>query len=95
MWSPGQLQDELDKGFWFLASCPLGVLFPKKTPTSPSSSDPANSSQEKTEGLQLDLSNATSEDLWSKILQLMGGEYSHFSHFANATQKKTTSLEMN
>jgi len=29
-WYPGQLQSEIDKGWWFLARCPLSVLFPKK-----------------------------------------------------------------
>jgi putative transcriptional regulator len=90
-WQPGQLQSELEAGSWFLVKCPLSILFPRKSRmesltkyTPPSPPTPPNSTTKEKKRIgrvskrsHLDLTS--SEEMWSKVLRLMGGEYYHFS----------------
>jgi putative AlgH/UPF0301 family transcriptional regulator len=90
-WFPGQLNSEIEKSWWFPVRCPYSVLFPKKSntraiiypdPDLVSSGRRKKEIREK-EGevsiTELDLTTH-SDELWSKVLRLMGGEYYHFSH---------------
>jgi len=110
-WFPGQLQGELDQGLWFLAKCPLSILFPPSLPTPPltqalieepstpsysplkeeeSASAAGNTPVPAGEGQEnFSLYSAyNEEELWIRVLQLMGGEYYHFAfaRFQRASQ---------
>jgi len=93
-WVPGQLNAEIEKSWWFPVRCPYSVLFPTKSNTTRAILDPISSSSSSPRGqkketirekrgevsiTELDLTTH-SDELWSKVLRLMGGEYYHFSH---------------
>lgn len=63
-WEPGQLESEIEQGFWWIARCPTSYLF------SPQGKE--------VDGNELDMSVPV--DMWAKILRELGGEYYHFSH---------------
>jgi len=77
-WHPSQLTSELENGWWFLARCPPSLLFSKKSIIK-THSTPKKAITEK-----LDLTS--NQEMWSKVLRLMGGEFYHFSH-ASSTEK--------
>jgi putative AlgH/UPF0301 family transcriptional regulator len=78
-WAPGQLMTEIEKGWWFPAKCPLSILFPRKLKNRPDDTIySARGTKKEKDASELDLT--TSDEMWSKVLRLMGGEYYHFSH---------------
>jgi len=72
-WCEGELEQEIEQRWWFVARCPLHSIFKDNLDhTLPQSLKGHN---------QIDFSDhGTSGQLWSNILQLMGGEFYHFAH---------------
>jgi len=79
-WNFSNLSDEIDSGFWFLAECPVNVLFKEKKPEFwETSVEPLFSDVSLTKNfdppIEYDFSIDKSDDLWKRLLCLMGGEY--------------------
>jgi len=82
-WLPGQLVDELDRGYWFLAQSPLNVLFQVDKYNSIDFNDTSDVSKiiEQAEpGRQHLLQAAFTYKMWTRILRNMNGEFYHFAH---------------
>jgi hypothetical protein len=68
VWSLADLSENIERGCFFLATCPLDLLFTKKTSKEGSDDDLEESHS------NYDLSLNKNDDLWKKLLQAMGGE---------------------
>jgi len=80
-WSTAQLASDIESGNWFLAQCPMELLFPMKSITVPNE----NYSELEDHNLissVIDLSedSPTPSEIWKKLMRSMGGEYYIFSY---------------
>jgi putative AlgH/UPF0301 family transcriptional regulator len=73
-WSTAQLTAEIEAGHWFLAQCPIELLFPMKA-------IPAEYNPQGSDISIIDLTDdgTTNSDIWKKLMRSMGGEYYIFS----------------
>jgi len=68
VWNLSDLSEHIERGYYFLATCPISFLFPEQA-SNPE--DPELSSGSRP---TYDLSVHLNDDLWKKLLQSMGGE---------------------
>eukprot|EP01125_Pyxidicula_operculata_P018700 TRINITY_DN6669_c0_g1_i1.p1 TRINITY_DN6669_c0_g1~~TRINITY_DN6669_c0_g1_i1.p1 ORF type:complete len:202 (+),score=52.88 TRINITY_DN6669_c0_g1_i1:558-1163(+) len=71
VWYPGQLENELNSGMWFLARCHLSQLFTTDS-KDPKSIDFGDDVEEESAVTKY-------SEIWGRTLRLLGGEFQHFA----------------